>query len=52
MHSSLLVPRRDDTLYRREFSLNFIAGGLRLRLAETDEEPLRGATAALSRLFW
>ena len=38
MHSSLLVPRRDDTLYRREFSLNFIAGGLRLRLAETDEE--------------
>jgi len=38
MHSSLLVPRWDETLSRREFSLNFIAGGLRLRLAETDEE--------------
>ena len=38
MQASLLVPRRDDTLYRRETSLNFIAGGLRLELAETDEE--------------
>ena len=38
MQSSSLVPRRDDTLHRREFLLNFIAGGLRLRLAEIDEE--------------
>ena len=38
MQASLLVPRRDDTLYRRETSLNFIVGGLRLKLVETDEE--------------
>ena len=38
MQASLLVPRRDDKLYRRETSLNFIVGGLRLQLAETDEE--------------
>ena len=38
MQASLLVPRRDDTLYRRETSLNFNVGGLRLQLAETDEE--------------
>ena len=38
MQATLLVPRRDDTLYRRETSLNFIVGGLRLQLAETDEE--------------
>ena len=40
MQASLLVPRRDDTLYRRETSLNFNVGGLRLQLAETDEECL------------
>ena len=38
MQASLLVPRRDDTLYRRETSFSFIVGGLRLQLAETDEE--------------
>ena len=38
MQASLLVPRRDDKLYRRETSLNLIVGGLRLQLAETDEE--------------
>ena len=38
MKASLLVPRRDNTLYRRETSLNFIVGGLRLQLTETDEE--------------
>ena len=38
MQASLLVPRRDDKLYRRETSLNLIVGGLRLQLAKTDEE--------------
>ncbi len=36
MKACLLVPRRDDTLYRRDTSLNFIAGGLQLQLADTD----------------
>ena len=38
MQAYLLVPRRDDTLYRRETPPNFIVGGLRLQLAETNEE--------------
>ncbi len=32
------VPQWDDKREREDFSLDFVAGGLRLRLAETDEE--------------
>lgn len=50
MQSSLLVPNREETRQRRDLSLNFHVGGLRLRLAETDEE-IKAAQELRYRVF-
>lgn len=51
MSSPLLESRRESTVSRAGFSLNFAAGALRLRLAETEEE-LAAAQRLRYRVFY